>query len=98
MKIIILTFVVLSLTLSAFADDKKKFDPSDLQTLKDAKAVYVEKAEKEVDVAMIGELNKWGRWKVVASDSEADLIVKLRVSGSAAWGVGHVQAFILDAK
>lgn len=63
-----------------------------------AKTVFVEKADHDVDVAMLGELKEWGRWKIVADETEADLVVRLRISGSAVWGVGHVQASILDAK
>ncbi len=62
------------------------------------KKVFVEPAEHAVDVAMGGELKKWGRWKIVAEAGEADILIRLRVSGNAAWGVGHVQAFVLDAK
>jgi hypothetical protein len=63
-----------------------------------AQTVFVEKAEQDADVAMLGELKDWGRWKIAADESEADLIIRLRVSGSAIWGVGHIQASILDAK
>jgi hypothetical protein len=69
-----------------------------LEQLAPGKKVFVEKAEKDADVAMLGELKKWGRWPIVADESEADLIIRLRASGSGAWGVGHVQASILNAK
>lgn len=91
-----LLFYACLLSLITFADDKKM--EMDLTALNAAKTIFVEKAEKDADVAMIDELNKWGKWKVVADESEAELIVRLRVSGSGAWGIGHVQAFILDAK
>lgn len=91
--------LILVLTIIAAADDKKKrFEDADFPALQKAKAVIVEKADKDADVAMIDELKKWGRWKVVADESEADLIIRLRASGSGGMGTGHVQAFILDAK
>jgi hypothetical protein len=62
------------------------------------KKVAVEKSEHDVDVAMADELGRWGRWTLVADDGEAGLLVRLRVSGNAAWGVGHVQAYVLDAR
>lgn len=61
-------------------------------------AVYVEPANKDADVAIVEEIQKWGRWRVVADETEAHIIVRLRASGSGAWGLGHIQAFILDAK
>lgn len=66
--------------------------------LAEGKKVFVEKAEKDADVYMLKELEKWARWPIVADESQADLIIRLRASGSGAWGVGRVQAFILDAK
>ena len=73
-----------------------KIEEADKLLLGAGKKVFVEKADKDVDVAMAGDLQKWGRWKVVGDASEADLLIRLRVSGSAVWGVGHVQAFILE--
>jgi len=67
-------------------------------SLAEGKKIFVEPAEKEADVAMLKQLHEWGRWKIVGDQAEADLLVRLRVSGNAAWGVGRVQAFILDAK
>lgn len=72
-------------------------DDAKILLVKDRR-VFVEKADKDADVAMVKELQNWGRWKIVADESEAELLVRLRVSGSAAWGVGHIQASILDAK
>lgn len=62
------------------------------------KKVFVEQADKDADVTMGKELQQWGRWKLVGDQGDADLLVRLRVSGNAAWGIGHVQAFVLDAK
>ena len=105
MRFLYATIMCLCLVTLCFADDKKqkeeeskRFDAADLPALIAAKAVLVEKAEKDADVAIIDELKKWGRWKVVADESEADLIIRLRASGAGGWGSGHVQAFILDAK
>jgi hypothetical protein len=69
-----------------------------IEQLAPGKKVFVEKAEKDADVAMLGELKKWNRWPIVADESEADLIIRLRASGSGAWGIGHAQASILNAK
>lgn len=82
--------LILVLTIIAAADDKKKrFEDADFPALQKAKAVIVEKADKDADVAMIDELKKWGRWKVVADESEADLIIRLRASGSGGMGTGQ---------
>jgi hypothetical protein len=86
--------LLLVLCASALATQIEDFSP----LLAAGKTVFVEKAEKDADVAMLGELKKWNHWKIVADESEADLLVRLRVSGSAAWGIGHVQASVLDAK
>lgn len=91
--------MLLTITLvQGFQASQSKIEDAERPLLAADKNVFVEKAEHEVDVAMIGELKKWNRWKIVADESEADLLIRLRVSGSAAWGIGHVQASILDAK
>jgi hypothetical protein len=93
--------LVLALLLVASSPSlasQSKIEDADRLLLAAGKNVFVEKSEHDVDVAMLGELKKWDRWKIVADESEADLLVRLRVSGSAAWGIGHVQASILDAK
>jgi hypothetical protein len=93
---IILALVLLVSSSSLVA--QSKIADTNRPLLAAGKNVFVEKAEHDVDVAMLGELKKWNRWKIVADESEADLLVRMRVSGSAAWGIGHVQASILDAK
>jgi hypothetical protein len=60
--------------------------------------VFVEKSDHDVDVAMINQVQQWGFWKLVGDKDEAVIFVRIRVSGNAAWGVGHVQAFVLDAR
>jgi len=77
---------------------QSKIEDADRPLLATGKNVFVEKSEHDVDVAMLGELKKWNRWKIVADESEGDLLERIRVSGSAVWGVGHVQVSILDAK
>jgi hypothetical protein len=91
-----LTLLVIPLCGLSFADEKEARENK--EALSAGKKVFVEKAEHDVDVAMLGELKKWDWWKVVADESEADLLVRLRVSGSAAWGIGHVQVSVLDSK
>lgn len=95
MRIILALFLIL---LPSTLVAQSKIEDTDRPLLAAGKNVFVEKAEHDVDVAMLGELKKWNRWKIVADESEADLLVRMRVSGSAAWGIGHVQASILDAK
>jgi hypothetical protein len=99
MKVLLICFALaLLLALSPSGVGQSKIDDADRPLLAAGKNVFVEKSEHDVDVAMLGELKKWNRWKIVADESEADLLVRLRVSGSAAWGVGHVQVSVLDAK
>lgn len=62
------------------------------------RAVWVEPAQHDTEVAMADELQKWGRWKIVGEEKEADLLVRLRVSGNSVWGRGKVQVFIIDAR
>jgi hypothetical protein len=93
--------IVLALLLLASSPSlaaQSQIEEADRLLLATGKNVFVEKSEHDVDVAMLGELKKWNRWKIVADESEADLLVRMRVSGSAAWGICHVQASILDAK
>lgn len=89
---------LLVLTVFCLLPPARAQDTESQAILTMAKTVFVEKADKDADVAMLGELKKWDRWKIVADESEADLLIRLRVSGSAVWGIGHVQASILDAK
>lgn len=84
--------LLLTLTPLTLADNKPD------ARLAAGATVYVEKAEKDADSYMLKELDKWNRWKIVADESQATLLIRLRASGSGAWGVGRVQAFILDAK
>ena len=92
----VLTLLLLASSPSLAA--QSRIEDANRPLLATRKNVFVEKSEHDVDVAMLGELKKWGRWKIVADESEADLLVRMRVSGSAAWGICHVQASILDAK
>jgi hypothetical protein len=61
---------------------QSKTEEADRLLLAAGKNVFVEKADHDVDVAMLGELKKWSRWKIVADESETDLLVRMRVSGS----------------
>jgi hypothetical protein len=93
--------IVLALLLVASSPSlaaQSKIEDADRQLLAAGRNVFVERSEHDIDMAMLGELKKWNRWKIVADESEADLLVRMRVSGSATWGIGHVQASILDAK
>jgi hypothetical protein len=60
--------------------------------------VYVRPVpERDIHEVVANLLRDWGRWKVVDKPDEADILVRLVLSGSAAWGRASIVATIEEA-
>jgi hypothetical protein len=53
--------------------------------------------EKDIHEVVANLLREWGRWKVVDKPEEAEILVRLVLSGSAGWGRASIVATIEEA-
>jgi hypothetical protein len=71
-------------------------NPTSLLAL--GKRVYVVPVPgKDFNEDMAAELRAWGRWNVVESQSDADIIVRMDLGGSGGWGRGSMVVTIQPA-
>jgi hypothetical protein len=94
------TFVLYALlALSPFqAPTAAPPSKANLSLLAPGATVFVEPARDDGHTIMSEKLEKWGRWRVVQTPADADLTVRLILSGSAGWGRGSMTATIYDAR
>ncbi len=66
-------------------------------SLAPGRRVYVRPVpEKDIHEVVGNLLREWGRWQVVDKSEDADLVVRLQLSGSSGWGLASIVATIED--